>query len=112
MRIQLVAEKMARARHALMLPHAEGEAESIAEAFLFCDSAFETLGTIELGERETELIATITQLMDTSGVNCPGSRGPWVVKAEQLSYEQKLALSRAVDSLAHSLERRYWETPE
>jgi len=95
-----------------MLPHAEGEAESIADAFLFCDSAFETLGTIELGARERELIATITELMDTSGVNSPGSRGPWVVKAERLSYQQKLTLSHAVEALAHSLERRYWETPK
>ena len=111
MRIQLVAEKMSRARHALMLPHAQGEAESIAEAFLFCDLAFKTLGTIELGERERELIATITELMDSSGVNDAGNRGPWVVKAERLSYEQKLALSRAIDALTHSLERRYWQTP-
>ncbi|MCX6929075.1 MAG: hypothetical protein NT154_38550 [Verrucomicrobia bacterium] len=71
-----------------------------------------TLGTIELGERERELIATITELMDSSGVNNPGNRGPWVVKAERLSYEQKLTLSRAVDALTHWLERRYWETPK
>jgi hypothetical protein len=51
-------------------------------------------------------------LYHTSGINHPGNRGPWVVKAERLSYEQKLALSRAVDALAHSLERRYWETPK
>jgi hypothetical protein len=95
-----------------MLPHAAGEAESIADAFLFCDSAFKTLGTIELGERERELIATITDLMDTSDVNRLGNHGPWLVKAERLSYEQKLALSRAVEALAHLLERRYWETPK
>jgi hypothetical protein len=106
--IQFAAEKLSRARHALMLPHSRGEAEDIADAFQFCSSAFELLSTVNLDDRERSLFAAIHKLMDTAGIQDNGADGVWVIRAERLTLDQKLELSRAVDELAHRLERHYW----
>lgn len=108
MRIQFAAEKLSRARHVLMLPHSRGEAEDIVHAFQFCPSAFELLSTVNLDDRERSLFATIHKLMDTSCIEDNGADGVLMIRAEQLTLDQKLELSRAVDELAHRLERHYW----
>jgi hypothetical protein len=41
------------------------------------------------------------ELMNTDGLNDPSDRGLWKVKAEQLSNDEKIGLSRVVDELAH-----------
>ena len=109
MKIQLAAEKLARARRALMLPHCRGEAEDISDAFLYCSQGFDHLGSELLGDSIRSLIAVISEIMDTSGIDKNGKVGPLVIKAERLTKNQKLELSRAVDELAHTLERRYWK---
>jgi hypothetical protein len=108
-RIQFAAEKLSRARHALMLPHTRGDAEDIADAFLFCSSAFELLATVNLDDRERSLFATIHKLSDTSGIENNGTDGVLMIRAARLTLDEKLELSRAVDELANRLERRYWK---
>lgn len=94
------AEKFSVARRLLMLPFRRTEADIIASVFHEC-----TLGLHDIHEDDPELdqhardeIQTLKQLMDTSGIDT--ETGRWAVKAQQLTHDEKRALSDAVDSLA------------
>jgi hypothetical protein len=54
-------------------------------------------------------IEVIRHAMDTKGLSDPAKQGLWTVKANQLSLEEKMAFSRAVDELAHWFDSRSWE---
>lgn len=95
------AEKFAAARRNLMLPHTQGEAESIKHAFHECDLGLRELDRDALDESASAWVRELEGLMDTSGLTDPtGERGTWAIKAEQLTVDEKIELSQLVDSLA------------
>lgn len=87
-----------------MLPHSQGEEQSIAEAFLNCDLAFQDLPEDDLDEHAREIIEAIKKFMNVENVE--GNDGKWVRKARTFDTDQKLELSRVIDELAHWFESR------
>ena len=108
MKFQYQAEKLSVARRALMLPHSRGEAHSIAEAFQACDLGFKDLRTDALDESPRRWVGRIQGLMDTTGIEDPQHHGTWLVKAQRLTTDQKLEMSRAVDELASWFDAQFW----
>lgn len=100
------SEKLSVARRSLMLPHPRGEAESIAGAFEECSHGLHDLRNEDLDDNARRWVATIKELMDTSGIQDPSGRGTFVIKAERLTEEQKFELSRVIDELAHWFDMR------
>lgn len=95
------AEKLHEARSALMAPHPQGETESFVEAFHECDLAFHQLDVNMVeDEHALEWIGTIRRLIDTSSLQDPSDKGLWLIRAEQLTLEEKIEFARAVDELA------------
>jgi hypothetical protein len=90
-----------------MLPHPDGEAASIAEAFEECRAGLEVLPT-DLEEDARAYIDTINETMGKTGIEDPYDRGTNTVKAEQLTPEQKYEFRAAVDELASYLNRRFY----
>src|SRR5450759_1609407 len=76
-----LAEKLSDARRALMLPHPEGETESIVNAFSECSQVLRIQPTPDLDESAGD--------------------GTWDLKASNLSVEDKYELTNAVDQLAN-----------
>ena len=101
------AEKLSIARRALMLPHPNGEEESIASAFFECQSGFIDLNNEDLDDNSQEWVSQIRGFMDTSEIQASSSK--WAIKASQLTVDERLELSRAVDELAHWFRRRLEE---
>src|SRR5450756_764577 len=83
-----LAEKLSDARRALMLPHPEGETESIVNAFSECSQVLRILPTPDLD--------------DSAG------DGTWDLKASSLSVEDKYELSNAVDELARWAHSKFY----
>lgn len=100
------AEKLSAARDFLMPPHPKSEAYSYAEAFNQCSLALLELRPEDLDSVAHSWVATIERTRDTTDVQNPSGRGTWIVKAEQLSSEEKERFSQAVDHLANWLSRR------
>jgi hypothetical protein len=90
------AEKFSAARSDLMLPHAEGEAISISEAFHNCSLALCDLDEKGLNEDMLTHLSTIKNMLPK-----PDSGETDMSKAEALTFDQKMELSNAVDELAH-----------
>lgn len=86
------SEKLDQARVALMLPHPHGEAASCAEAFKLCDSAFRNLNEDRIGDEDARAWIDIIKRMTG--------------KAESLTTDDKLELSRVVDELASWFDRQ------
>jgi len=103
------AEKLSDARRCLMLPHNNGIAQSIADAFHEYTLAFHQLDERQLDDNALRWVGKIKSLMDTSGVSAPPHEGTWIAKARTLSPEQQLELAGAVDELAHWFARRSHE---
>jgi len=101
------AEKLSDARRCLMLPHNNGIAQSIADAFHECTLAFHQLDERQLDDNALRWVGKIKSLMDTSGVSAPPHTGAWIAKARTLSPEQQLELAGAVDELARWFDRRF-----
>ena len=95
------AEKFSSARRALMLPHPQGEAKSIAAAFHECDRGLAQFNRNQLDQEAKDWLVKLDKLMNTSGLNDPQKKGLWQVKAETLSESERLELSHIVDELAH-----------
>src|SRR5450759_4381610 len=95
-----LAEKLSDARRALMLPHLEGETESIVNAFSECSKVLRILPTPDLDDAASDWAETILGLMDTSKFDESAGDGTWDLKASSLSVEDKYELSNAVDELA------------
>lgn len=93
------SEKLSAARRALMLPHPKGEEHSIIGAFHECMLAFHDLDRSELPDDPRTWIATVERLMDTTDIP-EDPNGTWLIKARQLSEEDRFDLSRTVDELA------------
>jgi hypothetical protein len=109
MKFRYPSEKLLDARRSLMLPHPEGEAQSIADAFSICRRGFDHLNPDDLDDDARRWFTKLGELMDTSGVQDPEGRGTFVVKASGFSLEQRRELSDAVDQLTEWLESAFWE---
>jgi len=103
------AEKLSDARRCLMLPHNNGIAQSIADAFHECTLAFHQLDERHLDDHAGRWVTKIKALMDTSRVSASQHEGIWIAKARTLSPEQQLELAGAVDELAHWFDRKAHE---
>lgn len=88
-----LSEKLSAARHALMLPHSQGEDASISQAFHECVLCFHDLDEEQLDDNERDWVSTIKLLMEA---------------LRPLSTDQMIELSSAVDELAHSAHRKFW----
>lgn len=96
-------EKFHVARGTLMLPHPRGEEESIADAFSSCQAALDHLEHWNLAIDDEDVrrwLEELAQLMNVEGLEDPARRGLYYVKAEMLSEDDRLRLSRTVDELA------------
>jgi len=103
------AEKLSAARDCLMPPHPKGEAHSYAEAFNQCSLALLDLRPEDLDDIAHSWVATIERTGDPTDAEDPSGRGSWIVRAEQLSIEEKERFSRAVNELANWLQRRSYD---
>ncbi len=104
MKYSYQAEKFSTARSCLMLPHARGEATSIAGAFHECSLGLHDLdekGLMDsvLHDDAKALIRELRKIMSTEGLKDPNKVGLYTVKAESLSYEERLRLSHIIDEL-------------
>lgn len=101
------AEKLHQARSTLMAPHPEGEAASFASAFEFCGRCSRELDQVD-DDQARDWIKTIREIMDLDGLIDPERRGLFIVRAEQLTLDEKREFSRVVDELASFLNRRFF----
>lgn len=104
MSVNYASEKFNQARRILMLPHLEGEAMSIMHAFAECQHGLSDLQPEEreqLDDYARNAVAKLESLMDTTGIEDPGKRGTWVIKAEGFSADEKIEVSNCVDTLAY-----------
>lgn len=101
------AEKFRAARRSLMLPHPQGEAASIAAAFLECSLALDPLDRSGLDDIARLWIHKLEELMDTTGLTDPGGHaGLWRIKAQGFDADDQDQLSRLVDELAEWFDRQ------
>jgi hypothetical protein len=101
------AEKFAKARRALMLPHPIGQADSIARAFHECHLGLHRLDRRQLDDNARDWLVKLDRCMDTSGLADRHSKGLWQIKAETLTESEKMGLSQIVDELAHWFDDQY-----
>ena len=93
-------ETFSAARRALMLPHPDGEAESIVSAFAECDRGIKDVDQGGLDEHAWEWLGKLEALMNTDGLELKFGKALWTLKAERLSEDEKFELSDVVNSLA------------
>ena len=101
MSFRYAAEKFASARSVLMLPHPQGEAQSIASAFSECRQGLDRLDRTAMDYDSLTWIRELENLMSTSGLDDPHKEGLFVLKARKLSEDDQFQLSSVVDELAH-----------
>ena len=99
MKYMYPAEKLNQARRTLMAPHPEGETASLADAFALCNACRNELDQVD-DEQARDWIKAIRKIMETSGLDDPERRGLHLVRAEQLTLDEKSEFSRIVDELA------------
>lgn len=90
------AEKLARARRLLMLPHVNGDAESVAQAMHECALALRHIKEGSLDEAALDRVATLKMLMSMSSLKEPS----WLARARTFTAEDTADFSDAVDKLA------------
>ena len=99
-------QKFAAARSALMLPHPNGEAESIAIAFHEIHHALHQFDRSRVNDGSAiKWLDVVDALMDATGIVDPDGQGLALLKARRLTTEEKFGLSKAVDELAHWFQR-------
>jgi hypothetical protein len=89
-----LAEKMSDARRHLMLPHPDGESQSIADAFFECAKALPDVENSDLDDSARTWVDTIRDLMGPGGA-------PWTARAAGFTLDEMFRLRTAVDELAH-----------
>lgn len=101
------SEKLNAARNALMLPHSNGEAKSVANAFHEISLAFDFTQPDKenLNDDARECFRRLKEFMDTSDLTDPQSEGRWIVKARTFDTDDKIIISRCVDELANWFSR-------
>jgi hypothetical protein len=100
------AEKFSIARRALMLPHTQGEHESVAIAFHECRLGLHRMNRSKLDEDARLWIHALECFMDTEGYSDSGGESARTIKAKSLTTEDKVAISRLVDDLAQWFDRQ------
>lgn len=102
-------QKMSQARSALMLAHTSGVAHSIASAFFSCNLALEDLNIDDIEDESVRIwIATIERMMDTTGIEDPTGEGTYLERARQMTPDDQMAFSKAVDELTDWFHREFW----
>ena len=90
-----------------MLPHPEGEKESLIIALHECAHGFRDLDDACIDDDSARgWLSTIRNTYATEGIEDPSGRGTISVRVEQLSEAEILDFSRAVDELASWCRRR------
>jgi hypothetical protein len=108
MKFAYQSEKFSVARSCLMLPHTRGEAESIASAFHECSLGLHQLDLNSVSDDARSWIRRLNEFMDTRGLSDPNKAGLWSIKAESLTTDEQIELSRIVDELANYFHREFW----
>jgi len=106
MSISYTDEKFAEARRCLMLPHINGEADSIMGAFHECDLGLQNLDRDILDDCARSCLSKLDELMDTTKITDEEGRGLWLLKAETLSTDDMIVLSRVISELADWFESK------
>lgn len=99
-------EKFSAARRSLMLPHPNGEAHSIADAFHELSLGLRDIQMDDLDAEPRRWVLSLQSLMNTDGIEHRPGVGTWQTKGEMLSVDQRFELSRLVDELACWFRRR------
>ncbi|WP_249584362.1 hypothetical protein [Pseudomonas viridiflava] len=99
MSFSYAAEKFASARSALMLPHPNGEDQSIATAFFECRQGLDQFDRTKFDDTSSIWIRQLDQLMSIDGLEDPDRQGMFLVKARKLSVDDQIQLSNVVDEL-------------
>lgn len=112
MSLSYADEKFSNARRMLMLPHSQGEAASIADAFHECRFGIHDIDRKKLrrscDENTQRWLAELETLMDTTGLTDPHDVGLLLVKARLLIESQRYDVSRLIDELASAFNREFW----
>lgn len=108
MRFGYQSEKFSAARSALMLPHPNGQAASIASAFYVCSRGLRDLKLEDTADNVSAWVHKLQEFMNTDGLTDDRGVGLWHIKAESLSTEQLFELSHIVDELASWFDRECW----
>jgi hypothetical protein len=109
MRNPYPVEKLSAARRILMLPHPNGEEESIISAFYECSLGLKKIDKDTLDDSQREWVVTLEKLMNTDGLEDHFGKGLFRVKAEALTESEKFELSHVVNELATSFDREFFE---
>ena len=99
MSFQRASSQFAAARRILMLPHPDGQAESVALAFGEIDMGLENLDQSKLDESAKKWLAELVDLMNWKGIEVSAEEGRYLSKAKTLSLDDLLTLSQLVDDL-------------
>ena len=99
MSFQRASSQFAKARQILMLPHPNGEAVSVAQAFGEIDMGLENLDQSKLDESAKKWLAELKELMNWKGIEVNAEEGRYLSKAKTLSLDERFALSHLVDEL-------------
>jgi hypothetical protein len=101
-------QHLSAARHALMLPHEQGEAVSIAHAFAACRLALHRFDRSRLDDDARCWVTRLEELMVTTGDSGTKERGSFVAKAQRLTLAEQRELTTIVDELASWFHREFW----
>lgn len=106
MSYEYAASKLSTARRILMLPHPNGEAESISNAFHEISLGLKDIDRSSLDDSARNWVQILDEVMDASGLSDPEKVGLWTVKARTLDVGELLDFSMAVDELQHWFDRQ------
>lgn len=106
MSFSYAAQKFASARSVLMLPHPQGEDQSIATAFFECRQGLDRFDRALLDDSANKWIGQLDQLMATDGLEDHDHEGLFLIKARTLSVDDQLQLSSVIDELQSWFSRR------
>lgn len=103
------AEKFDQARRNLMLPHPDGEEQSLLHAFHECSHGLDEIDRSRLEGNAADWVEELEAFMDTSGLEDPDDKGLWLVKARHLDTDDRIKVSSLIDELADWFQRRAQE---
>lgn len=93
------ASKLSSARRLLMLPHPNGDIESIVNAFHEISLGLKDVDRSALDESAGRWVKILDKTMDTDGLDDPHKEGLWTVKARTLGVDELSEFSSSVDDL-------------
>jgi hypothetical protein len=103
-RFDYQTEQLSKARRMLMAPLPAGEPQGFASAFHELSLAFDHFDIDQVKNDDARgWIRTILHLLGTSDA------GSFQARAEQMSIDEKLRFSQAVDDLANWFDRNFWQ---